>query len=222
VPALALAGAPLTSGAAAKTGLKYGLGELGAAVLSAGSLDLWLTLAAVGTTLLMARVLYLLASDEGATHGHLSTGLVAPWAGLVVVVAVMAWMPGLAFLPMSAAALTSASLWAAVWPVAAGGGVAWFAWSAPAAASWRARLHVPAGDLVWPVMAGWERVVRAAAAIPWAAVAQAARDAAARARWPRVGLPSATARLEQALTEWTTAGVLLVLMTVIFVFLLVR
>jgi len=58
IPALALAGAPFTSGAGAKTALKGALGELGGPWYAI--LDPFLLVAAAGTTLLMIRFLFTL------------------------------------------------------------------------------------------------------------------------------------------------------------------
>jgi formate hydrogenlyase subunit 3/multisubunit Na+/H+ antiporter MnhD subunit len=118
LPALALAGAPLTSGALAKVALKSNLGFLSdgwAAVLG-----FLLPLAAVGTTLLMVRLLVLVWSPESDAKDVLSVGLWAPWSFSIAAVLVGVWL-----LPGSpdwlSKKLTPASLWLASWPLVAGG-----------------------------------------------------------------------------------------------------
>jgi formate hydrogenlyase subunit 3/multisubunit Na+/H+ antiporter MnhD subunit len=118
LPALALAGAPFTSGALAKVALKSNLGFLSdgwAAVLG-----ILLPLAAVGTTVLMIRLLVLVWSPRDDAPDVRSEGLWTPWLLLVVAVLVGVWL-----LPGSpdwlSKKLTPASLWLATWPLIVGG-----------------------------------------------------------------------------------------------------
>ncbi|TVR50856.1 MAG: hypothetical protein EA421_16370, partial [Gemmatimonadales bacterium] len=107
LPALALAGLPLTSGALAKNTLKEGLQALGGTAYTI--LDLYLPLAALGTTLLMARFLVTLRrrreSAEPHDDGQLPFSyrtwtLVVPWAVLVLLGASgMAWLPAVVDAP---------------------------------------------------------------------------------------------------------------------------
>jgi formate hydrogenlyase subunit 3/multisubunit Na+/H+ antiporter MnhD subunit len=144
VPALALAGAPLTSGAMAKDALKRALGDVPWPV----SVDLLLAAAAVGTTLLMARFLVTLrmaarpatqqqtviaghAADRPAalaaptvlpSPGRPPAGLVLPWLTLVILCGVAAfWLP-YALAPLGELPLATAPVYlaAALWPVALG------------------------------------------------------------------------------------------------------
>lgn len=86
LPALSLAGAPLTSGLLAKTALKAGLAGLPAPWDAL--LPVLLPLAALGTALLMARLLLLLAHIQA--HG--GSGLAAPWWMLVALGALLPWI----------------------------------------------------------------------------------------------------------------------------------
>ncbi len=136
LPALALAGAPLTGGWLAKAALKGGLAGLPAPW--GGLLGILLPLAAVGTTLLMTRLLWLvhrLPAKEPVASLALPwlawtlLGLVLPW-GYAQRVTFPEW----------------AGLAAATWPVLLGLLFAWLAW--------RGRLQVPVippGDLVVPL-----------------------------------------------------------------------
>ena len=144
LPALALAGAPLTSGYAAKTTLKSalppGLEGLGAA----------LTLAAAGTTLVMLRIGWLLHRDtDGRTH----VPNLAMWAGwgLLVTVSLLGWpaVGRIADLWPN----TSGAWLGAIWPVLLGTVLA------AVMAAWRRRsaggrdFAIPPGDLLAPLLA---------------------------------------------------------------------
>jgi formate hydrogenlyase subunit 3/multisubunit Na+/H+ antiporter MnhD subunit len=152
---LALAGAPLTSGALAKLSLKDAAAL--APVPWAGWLDLLLPLAAVGTTLLMARVLHILPfgredRDEGPPRG-----LVVPWAALVGGVVVVAFLvPPYRGVEVVVDLLLPASLWTNAWPVAVALALAWAArrWSA---SSGRRIDPVVAGDMLVPLERAWGR-----------------------------------------------------------------
>ncbi len=121
LPALALAGAPFTSGAVAKILLKSNLAVLpppGAEVVAVA-----LPLAATGTTVLMCRFLALVwprASEPARTPPR---GGVGPWAFSLVALLLGVWL-----LPTAVDALvlklTPAMLWKAVWPVLLGAALA--------------------------------------------------------------------------------------------------
>lgn len=143
LPALALAGAPLTSGYAAKLALKAAL-PAGFETLAAA-----LTLAAAGTTLVMLRVVWLLR--HGAHASHAPNG--AMWAGwaLLVALSLLGW-PAVGRL----ADLwpTTAGAWlGAVWPLLLGAALA------ALGVAWRRRsaggreITVPPGDLLVPLLA---------------------------------------------------------------------
>jgi formate hydrogenlyase subunit 3/multisubunit Na+/H+ antiporter MnhD subunit len=155
LPALALAGAPLTSGARAKGALKSALRELEPAWYQA--LDGVLLLAAFGTTLLMARFLVVLRTRMSAgENGDDGSGKPAPWGLAVPWLALVAagslgalWLPVAYPAPEGVGLPGIASgLWAAAWPVLAGGAVAGAVWRRPALLGSLGRVRVPAGDLV--------------------------------------------------------------------------
>ncbi len=196
LPALALAGAPLTSGAVAKLALKHGLADLPAGWYAA--LNIALPLAAVGTTLLMARFWWL-AARLPATKPK--PGLLAPWVGLCVAVASVCLVPAIAG-EFVAEALSPTTWWAAIWPVAAGGLIALLA------SRRRGAMPVlPEGDLVWPLM----RLGRAVAGRwPGAALTDALTglQAAGSRAGHRLGAVTASAldRGEAVLTRWPALG----------------
>jgi len=158
LPALALAGAPFTSGALAKTALKANVGFLPAGWALA--LGLLLPLAAAGTTLKMARFLWLSWPPPGHAAEEARRGLRAPWMLLVGATLVGVWLlPGtLEVLPRK---LSPDKLWDALWPLLLGGALA-------ALGAWLRRWFprdlsrwLPAGDLGVPLerlLARWQFV----------------------------------------------------------------
>ncbi len=211
VPALALAGVPLTSGALAKPVLKDALAGLGD---SWGALfGVALPLATVGTTLLMARLLYLVTREPGgAGVGR------APWvSGALLLAGVLlatGWWPGGGRMSLEET-LSAGALWAAIWPVVLGVAVAVGALLLRRAGRLGPVPRVPAGDVAVPV----ERVARWL----WRAVEPVAEPHHAADHPPPERTPSRLARplerAEAALSDWAMAG-LLVLLTAVAVIVL--
>lgn len=170
-PALSLAGLPLSSGAAAKEAMKSALAE---AALSGlwSSLPLLLSLGGVGTTLLMARFLWLLfprQEQQGQgeqPRGGATPGLIGPWLGLVALGGLGWWLLPGALLP-GAGALLSAAL---LWPILAGLSLALLAvrWR-PVVCSIRSITPtIPPGDvlaLIEPLVARLRRAALALAGV---------------------------------------------------------
>lgn len=159
VAALALAGAPFTSGALAKSALKYGLAPMPdpwAALLA-----LLLPLAAVGTTVIMARFFVVVAQTP--PHADAGAGRLAGiWLVSVVAAASVAWLAlGAGILEIDIA--VSSILWPALWPVLAGIAVAVVFWRWPVLVPRALRVPLPVGDVLAliepPVVAGWRGVV---------------------------------------------------------------
>lgn len=202
--ALALAGAPFTSGAVAKAGLKAALDLLPAAWQSA--LALLLPLAAVGTTVLMGRLMWVLRQTS-AQDGGPAAGM---WGGWLMTTAAVA--AALFLLPAAAAARAAAlaGAWAALWPVALGGGVTAIAWISARKGFLRKLPVVPSGDLV----------VIYAAGIAWggrivARVRAGSSGGLSAARWIGRLRPPTQARLqrlESHLSNWQIAGLLFFLL----------
>jgi NADH:ubiquinone oxidoreductase subunit 5 (subunit L)/multisubunit Na+/H+ antiporter MnhA subunit len=117
LPALSLAGAPLTSGALAKTLLKMPLLESDAAGPILVGL---LSLAAVGTTLLMLRFLVLLRASARAASAGPQWGLLWPWTLLLVAGPVLALLPWPAVGATQVDLLTPAKLALAIAPLLTG------------------------------------------------------------------------------------------------------
>jgi len=201
LPALAMAGAPFTSGALAKLALKDALPPAG------GALALLLSIAAIGSTLLMARFVSLALASGTRPGSGAHAGIWMPWALLTTAGAVLAVGPmGIAGLPDVAPSLEPGVSWSLSWPVAAGLVVYWTArrlW--PHA---RSAPRVPAGDVLWVAIRPFETFripvagARTSPALPAAVMEPLARV------W------SELTTLEKGLTRWHTTGLLLLLLLV--------
>ena len=146
VAALALAGAPLTTGAVAKTALKTAMSQLPAEWEQ--TLAILLPLSAIGTTILMGRFFYTLQTYSA--HNRVSTIEFFAWIALMVLSATVLFV-----LPnsrqLAAAMVKPGSIWLSFWPVVVGTGLtAWVWWQSRRTGRgipWRP----PAGDLLVPV-----------------------------------------------------------------------
>jgi formate hydrogenlyase subunit 3/multisubunit Na+/H+ antiporter MnhD subunit len=212
LPALALAGAPLTSGSLAKLWLKKA-----AAVAPAfwtGWLEWLLPLAAVGTTFLMAR--FWLSLRRGApAHGPYPAG--GMWMAWILLAVCVAFVTLLSTPTGGAAAAMETLSVSAFWPVAAGVLIASIVWFL----SRRWNLHwpqIPRGDLLFFVLwcAGktrrrFNRVIPARlektpAALPGLQINRRLR--------------TALVRLEEYAGRWEVAGMLLLFLLISFFLLL--
>ncbi|MEW6416131.1 MAG: complex I subunit 5 family protein [Pseudomonadota bacterium] len=185
LPALALAGAPLSSGALAKTGLTLALAGLPAPWPMLA--DNLLPLAALGTALLMARFLWLAWQTPAPTMPTATRGLHAPWllGVLASVLLVWVWAPE----AVRTHAVMTGALASAGWPLALA--------LVLAAAAMRLRVAAPAlppGDLLeWLTRA----LARCRAHQPAGAVLRPAPVVRAGAGiWPRItGRPARSVRI---------------------------
>jgi len=215
---LSLAGAPLTSGFVAKAAMKEAVAAIGAPW--ATRLTTALTVAAIGTTLLIARVLVLLARPNEADRRaqHPSTveerSLVAGWALLLLATAVATWtVPARWSADVPAPAVYPSALLASTWPVLVGAALAGAAAllarrrGTEAATPW-----IPAGDLVALAEAAAPTARRLAAWV--VATTTAARDLLGdlAGRFETQVRPGeGFVRLDVALRRWQVAGGLFVL-----------
>ncbi|MCU0770417.1 MAG: complex I subunit 5 family protein [Verrucomicrobia bacterium] len=221
LPALALAGAPFTSGALAKTALKANIAFLPAGWATV--LGILLPLAAAGTMLKMARYLWLTWPRPGHATESSARGLWLPWLGLVVAMLAGVWLlPGaLEVLPKK---LSPQRLWDALWPLLVGGALA-------ALAAWLRRWFsgeltrwLPAGDL--GVL--FEKLVTRVALRPPVRPAPDhgnGHDAASPAeslRWSArlAAVGGRLARIENTLRAWPVAGAALLLLIGVILWLL--
>jgi len=200
LPALALAGAPFSSGMLAKLGLKDALAALPAPW--ADVLPVLLAVGALGTALLMARLL--VRVRDMPIVGDAPTALRAPW--LLTLAGVAGLTAGLAPSASWTAALQPGALLYALWPILAA--------LILAVIALRLRLRapqVPAGDLLVPV----ERLLAALG------------RCFAHLRLPVLPtLPTHAARrpprLESRLRAWPLAGALWLALLAGFIVLLAR
>ncbi|AKF86939.1 hypothetical protein MFUL124B02_35870 [Myxococcus fulvus 124B02] len=153
---LEIAGAPLTSGALAKLSLK----SAEAVAHAPEVVPTLLSLAAVGSTLIMARFLVTVLPDAPEQGTRDTGGMWLSWVLLLVVDTVLlVWPPvGSEFLPKL---LEPKNVWSSAWPVALGVAVSAVAWRMG-----RSVPEIPAGDVLWPlsrlVLPGWRLMTRGA------------------------------------------------------------
>ncbi|MFZ5589341.1 MAG: complex I subunit 5 family protein [Pseudomonadota bacterium] len=167
LPALALAGAPFTGGAAAKFYLKE-------AAPAWETFDWLLPLAALGTTLLMARFFVLLARAPRAHESSAQrTRLLAAWCAALLAAALLVWrLPQIDAAALLAHWRTPAAWLDETWPLLAGVLIA-----LPAARYARA-VQLPPGDALVVVETSLRALARAGENVNRALLAQ-------RARWAR-------------------------------------
>jgi hydrogenase-4 component B len=222
LPALALAGAPWTSGAAAKTALKT------AAKVAPGPwpgwLDWLLPLGAVATTLLMARFLVVVWPRESAAPHPLRPGAVAAWLALLVALFTALWIaPVPVFRGSIHETLSFAALWAGLAPLLLGASLAWLFARSCRARRLHSRLALPPGDLLIPIerlgAAARRRLHRDLGETrgPW--LAQTVRLTLGRAA---TALGEAMTRGERQLARWSVGGALSLGVTALLAYLLLR
>ncbi|MGE0824914.1 MAG: complex I subunit 5 family protein [Candidatus Binatia bacterium] len=219
LPALALAGAPLTSGAVAKLALKAATAE--ASPFWAHWFDLLLPLAAVGTTVLMCRFLFVVWPSRETKETHGGPGVWVSWGVLLAVVAIVPVIMTEHNIIAMLAKTVSPKMGGPVLIGSVLGGLAWYwrrllpAWLQPA---------VPAGDVLVLVqrLQEWGRTlwIRAGVSDVWSTAHQ----------WPgflRSGVRTVNARdfwlrQEASLSQWASGGLLfLILMGAMFILLLI-
>ena len=164
LPALALAGAPLTSGALAKS-LYKSIAAHGPEPW-VGSLKPLLTLSSAATTLLLVRFLWLSWPRQPSTT-PVAVGLWLPWLALVVLSTWLPWWWAASEMPvLSTAAISASAVQDALPPLLAGILLALLAWR------WNWPPRLPEGDILalgqyrprlpaiggipWPRIPGWE------------------------------------------------------------------
>ena len=163
IPALALAGAPLTTGAIAKEELKA-VPYLGEGALPA-YLDPALILGAVATTVLMARFLWVVWPRE-TRNRPVSTMARSIWIMLATSVVWAPWIVPWGYIRRSAlAAVTPEAAWAAFWPLAVGTLLSLVVIRRRELLPWSIDDVISPGDLVVPATAIWRRVSTAVVAI---------------------------------------------------------
>jgi formate hydrogenlyase subunit 3/multisubunit Na+/H+ antiporter MnhD subunit len=215
--ALAVAGAPLTSGSVAKGALK----EI--AYLSPGvwplALDWLLPLTTVGTTVLMAHFLSLIwsaAKDDASPRA----GIWVPWSGLLVLLlGVLYLLPRFYDLEIPGARAPGLQyVLAGTWPIAVGAGIWWLQRRVRQRFSWSAdRWEIPAGDMLVFVEERVAGLGRAMAREP--AVPRREPVVELATRWYGVyaesGRDDRAWRIELGLTRWPNAAILALLVVML-------
>lgn len=211
--AVAVAGAPLTSGAVAKYAAKQAVDPV-----DLGGIDLAALLPWVGTatTLLLARTAYLLLTRTRHQPAHRPGLALASWLVLAGGGLVLSWVLAAQWAPVVAVpGLSLATVWESTWPILAGLALAVAGWRL----SVRERLPdwlahpdgrvLPAGDLVvveeWAERRLWETTRQVRSRLP------RHRGARVRATLHRAGdtaLAGADAT-ERRLARWRASGVAL-------------
>ncbi len=207
VAGLALAGGPLSSGAFAKAWMKQSmdLALLAPAAATAASL------AAVGTTVLMVRLIVLLRAQPSDPTGQ--AWPLGPWLALVGGVGVLTPLAALWLLPELTVPGSSSLVIEAAWPVLLGLAIAAAATTAAARHEDLPGVSVPPGDVV---VLG-ERAVASTGALVTAGatpVGAALRRSSNAARDALLGLgrhDEGLDRLEDHLTRWRTGGAMVAL-----------
>jgi formate hydrogenlyase subunit 3/multisubunit Na+/H+ antiporter MnhD subunit len=201
--ALALAGAPFTSGAVAKTALKSPLSEFQGSWIS--DLNLLLPLAAVGTTLLMARFIFIIARPSTAHHEP-GRGMWLSWSSTLFLSAAAVWM-----LPV---ALQPSSLMKSFWPVCAGTLMSAAVWRVSVRNKTRTVPLIPQGDILFVVSRLYKLIFQFCAA--------ACEAVQQRMCFLLQGFHSERSilkavqklpiRMENRLIDWQTAGLIFVIL----------
>jgi len=189
LPALALAGAPLSSSMLAKLGIKQALAGMPAPWLAAlPSLPTLLVLGALGTALLMLRLLWLVRHAPAQTDA--APAPLVPW--LLTLAGVIGLGAGLVPVALLKQGLQPGALLAASWPILAALALAF------AAVRLRLRVQpIPPGDLLQPLERLFALLVRPLRHLSLPALPTPLPRAA---RQPP--------RLESRLRAWPLAGLL--------------
>jgi len=149
VLAVGLGGLPLTGGALAKIAVKDALGDGWAATVACVS--------AIGTTLLMLHFLNRVKANHASDHHAMAApGLRGPWLATALASIVVPWALYMG-LPMGTLSeiLDPKLLWASLWPVAIGAGLAWLL-----ARGTEHLPRIPAGDVAVVIEHGTSAAAR--------------------------------------------------------------
>ncbi len=210
-PALALGGAPFTSGILAKSALKPYLPFV--PLPWPQWVEPLLSLAAVGTTALMGRYFFLLWRQRDQGHPP-KRSMLGAWGALVAASALLPW-----FMPISPGfrreALELIHIAGALWPVFLGAVLIVIIWRGGVRAATGVR--IPPGDLLVLVEAGARR---ASAVRRRGSPSTAAPQDADEPQAPQ--MPSVLERLEKVLTGWVVVGLFFFLIVLTLFLLLVH
>jgi formate hydrogenlyase subunit 3/multisubunit Na+/H+ antiporter MnhD subunit len=209
---LALAGAPFTSGAVAKIALKLPLKALQGSWVY--GLNLLLPLAAIGTTLLMARFIFIVTTRP-AIHGRPRFGVWLSWSLTVLLTAAVVWL-----LPAGRKAVLQSfrpiSLWQALWPVAIGLSLSGVVWFKAIRKEWPPVPTIPQGDILLAFSSLSARLIGMDSR-PAKRLRQFRPTVLKYFQCERIKTPAIRKHLlwiENRLTDWQTACLIFVLLTI--------
>jgi len=215
IPALAMVGAPLTIGAVAKSGLKYSLTEMPPTWI--GIIEYLFPMVAIGTTLLMARFLYLIWPRVSVDRIQNSRWSQFAWVILLGIVISATWMIPRLPAEISGVGASGADLleqtlsWSNLWPLLVGCCISLFGWQLSRSINMRRMMLIPAGDLL--SVLGW--LVNTVDIRPrltiW--VAETSRSAFSNGLWRRVDQTAVrrlAERIEASILRWPWIGVVVV------------
>ncbi|MDO5633752.1 MAG: complex I subunit 5 family protein [Micrococcus sp.] len=218
--ALAVAGAPLSSGSLGKYAAKEAVADWAWWGVSLADV---LTLVATGSTLLLARFAWVMVHSERAPRSR-PDGELSAWLAVCVAGITVPWAVALAWSEQPLPDFTDISvLWPAVWPLLLGIGVAGLVWWLAATGRWPQRWRAD-GSVIAPgdVVVAEESLVSAVRSRSGPAV-QAAHEGAdgvgtrvldVAGRWGERGLRAVRGQ-ERGLGSWTGSGtVILVILSV--------
>jgi formate hydrogenlyase subunit 3/multisubunit Na+/H+ antiporter MnhD subunit len=225
LPALALAGGPLTSGALAKTALK----EVYHYTTSPWALTLeWLLVfSSVGTALLMTHFLCTLLARARVDQRSPAPGKIqwVSWLVLVLAASSSAWLLAPEEFPIETAKLLfAAQIWSGTWTVLLGGFLGWILFRWTGRKGKRPLPAIPAGDLLVGIL--W---LLGSLSGFWRHRAEPALRAGlirCFAFGRRTGegffsLSAAPLKGEERLFQWTSAGAVFLLMAAVFLAILI-
>ncbi len=206
---LALAGAPFTSGAVAKVALKSSLNAFQGSWLY--SLSWLMPLAAIGTTLLMARFLFIVTMSPS---GHVKPrfGMWLSWTVTILLSAFAVWMLPAARGP-ALKTLGPNGFWQAMWPVGAGILISSGVWLLAVRKKWLPTVSIPQGDLIFVTNYLYDRLLQLAS-LPLKRVREHVSAVLERFQSKKSILQvlgNLTTRLEYRLAEWQTAALIFVI-----------
>jgi formate hydrogenlyase subunit 3/multisubunit Na+/H+ antiporter MnhD subunit len=220
VPALSLAGAPLTSGA-----LAMNMFQTSAAMTPwAEQLGWGLTLAAIGTAVLMGRFLILAwpraQVEEQKPAVRLTTGIRLPWAILILCGSLFAWVVPWRPPSETLTLLSPHKFWQSLWPILVGGLLVWGIEKNPRLL---VALSIPPGDIVvwaeWLIHLAQER---------WRVLTRAGWQTwqSDLARHPllhksELWVSSIIEEVEEGLAQWMVLGAAFLLLAALFLTLLI-
>lgn len=206
LPALALSGAPFTSGALAKAKLKPFLAQ--SSLVDESLLILLLGVAAGGTTLLMGRLLLLLWQQAQDSEQVDTKWMWSGWSMLVAAVVLLSLYPQL----LTGSSAATAGKWLdALWPVVAGVVIALSAWCRLRKRPWK--LHSRDLDLLLETLLQY--LTAAAARVKLPPVTGLPRHA----RWQNLPLLLLLQDTEQQLRLLSVAGVMFILLLLVLLLL---